>query len=137
MNKQKEISKNWWWPKITNLDEAIEVSKSGSIISLIVACITAAFATYALYSKSSILGVDAWAYFDSFLFLVIAWRIKKYSRVFAVLGTLLYICERVVLFQEQGIQAANGIVVTIMFLLMFINGVRGVFAYHKFLKMSG
>lgn len=136
MTDQKKNAKNWWWPRIENLDDAIEASKSGFIASLIVACVTAAFATYALFSKSSILGIDAWAYFDSVIFLLVAWRIKKYSRVFAVFGTILYVVEKIMFLQSQGAQASSGIFMTIIFLLMFITGTRGVFAYHKFSKIS-
>lgn len=133
---QKKNAKNWYWPRIENLDDAIEASKSGFIVSLIFACVTAAFATQALYSKDSYLGVDAaWAYIGCAIFLIVAWRIKKYSRVFAVLGTLLYVVEKIILFQSQGAKFTR-IFFTIMFLLMFITGIRGVFAYHKFSKDS-
>ena len=82
-----------------------------------------------MVSQKEIASIDAWAYVDAVLFTLIAWRIKKFSRAFAVVGVSLFIFEKVMFAQSQG---ATGWAMAVFLLLMFINGARGVFAYHRF-----
>jgi hypothetical protein len=126
---EKKKSNNWWWPKITDQASAIEASRAGFWAAVVVAVITAVFATISLVSQEAIATIDPWAYFDAVLFAVIAWRIRRYSRFFAVAGVVLFVIEKAIQAQTQG---ANGWPLAIVLLLMFISGVRGVFAYHRF-----
>ena len=127
--KEKRKTKNWWWPKISDQDSAIEASKAGFWAALTVAIITAVFATIALVSHKDIASINASAYLDAILFSIIAWRIKNYSKFFAVVGVLLFLIEKVVQFQSSG---AQGWPLAIILLLMFISGARGVFAFHRY-----
>jgi hypothetical protein len=126
---EKKKTINWWWPKITDQATAIEASKAGYWAAVMVASITAIFATIALVTQKELATLDASAYFDAVLFFIIAWRIKNYSKLFAIAGILLFILEKIMLAQTQG---AKGWPLAIVLLLMFISGVRGVFAYHKY-----
>ncbi|TFW30494.1 hypothetical protein [Massilia horti] len=122
-------SKNWWWPTITDQASAIEASKAGYWAAVIVAVVTAAFATFALMLQKEIVAVGPLAYIDAVLFAVIAWRIKKYSKFFAVAGVVLFVIEKALLAPAQGVA---GLPLAIVVLLMFVNGARGVFAYHRY-----
>jgi len=124
---------NWFWPKINDLESAKEASKLGFWAALFVAVVTTIFATIALATQEEIASINAWAYLDAFLFGIIAWRIKRYSRVFAVIGIILFVIEKAMLATTQG---AAGWPMAIIILLMFINGARGVFGYHRYKKSS-
>lgn len=127
--KEKGKSKNWWWPTITDQASAIEASRAGFWAAVAVASITAVFATISLVIQKEIATINPWAYVDAVIFAVIAWRIKKYSKFFAVAGVVFFIIEKALLAQTQG---AKGWPLAIVLLLMFISGARGVFAYHRF-----
>lgn len=124
---------NFIWPKIVDAKSATEAVNTGFWAAVIVASITAIFATWAIVSGSGVGPIDGWAYLDAIFFGIIAWRIKRYSRAFAVIGLLLFIVEKALLAQTQG---AAGWPLAIIMLIMFITGVRGVFAYHKYSSQS-
>ena len=124
-------STNVFWPKINDLPSASAASDLGFWAALAVALITAVFATIALVANTDILAINAWAYFDAVLFALIAWRIKRRSRAFAVAGLCLFIIEKIVQFSQPEV-ASSGAVMAVLFLLLFISGVRGTFAFHRF-----
>ena len=128
MSDKKPV-KNWWWPKLSDRESAIEATKTGFRAAIVVAVVTAIYATVAPLTKKEIASINAWAYLDTVLFGVIAWRIKCYSRAFAVAGVLLFIAEKIMLAQTLG---TAGWPMAVFLLLMFITGARGTFAYHKF-----
>lgn len=126
---EKKKTKNWWWPSITDQASAIEASKNGFWAAVICASITTIFATVSLAMHKDIASINTGAYLDALLFFVIAWRIKNYSKFFAIAAVLMFILEKVILAQTQG---AKGWPLAVVILLMFITGARGVFAYHRY-----
>lgn len=122
---------NVFWPRITDLQSASAASDLGFWAAVAVAALTAVFATIAIVAGTDILALDAWAYVDAVLFALIAWRIKRRSRVFAVAGLCLFIVEKVVQFSQPEIPS-SGAVMAVLFLLFFVGGVRGTFAFHRF-----
>ena len=128
---EKKKTMNVLWPAITDQASAIEASKAGFWAAVVVATVTAIFATVALVTQKEIASITAWAYVDAALFSIIAWRIRRYSRFFAVAGALLFICEKIMLAQTEG---ARGLPLAVIILLMFISGARGVFGYHRYSK---
>src|SRR5262245_28845717 len=129
----KQATTNVIWPKIGDIEAAKQVAKSGFWAAAIVAVVTAIFATIALVTQKEVATIDAWAYVDAVLFALIAWRVKKFSRVFAVAGIVLDVLEEILLAQQLG---GTGVVMAIILLLMFIHGARGVFAYHRFVAKA-
>ncbi len=117
-------------PDTDTMPQAISVSQYGFYSALIVAIITTIMATIALMAKKDIGGVDPWAYVDAILFGLIAWRIKRHSRVFAVIGLSLFVIEKVVQY-STGLALTSGMFMTAFILLGFVNGVRGTFAIHR------
>ena len=73
-------------------------------------------------------GIGASALLDAAIFAAIAFGIKRRSRFAAVAGLILYILERLYMMQRTG---AGGLVMGVIFTLLFINAVRGAFAYHR------
>jgi hypothetical protein len=118
----------WLTQKITDIESAKKAAMYGFWASLIVASVTAIFATISLITKKAVLSIDAYAYVDAILFALFAWRIKKLSRVFSVVAILLFIVEKVDLARTQG---THGLPLACILLVCFINGARGAFAYHR------
>ena len=133
MADEKKQKTNWFWPKIVDITSAKEAAKAGYWAALIVAIVTGVVATIVLITQNEVMNLDLWSYVDAVLFGFIAWRIKKYSKVFAVIGVVLFFIEKALLVPSQG---ASGWPLAVLILLMFINGARGVFAYHRFSSVS-
>ena len=119
---------NWAWPTIENRASAVSAAKSGMWAAIIVAAVTALIATVALSYGKAIGGIDAWAYVDAAIFAIIAFGIWRMSRAAAVIGLLLFIAERV----DMYVSAHSFSVLSLLLLLMFVNGVRGTFGYRRF-----
>ena len=127
---EKKRKTNWLWPKIVDIETSRSAANVGFWAAIFVCISTTIVTTVALGAKeiNEILHLDAWAYLDAALFGVIAWRVKRFSRAFAVLGVALYVLE-ITYTLNQGAKIGW---MTIPILLMFISGARGVFGYHRF-----
>lgn len=120
----------WYWPEFGNLADAEQASNAGFWAALICAVITAVVASISVFAKSAVMGIDSMAYVDALLFAVIAWRIRRRSRGFAVAGLVLFLIEKIFQFATQP-KAVVGILMAVALLMAFITGVRGTFAYHR------
>jgi len=115
-----------------NLADAEQASNQGFWAALFCAAVTAVVATVALLTSHALMGIGPLAYIDALLLAIIGWRIRRRSRVFAVIGLALFIVEKIFQFATQH-QAYFGIFMAVVLLFAFINGVRGTFAYHRIL----
>ncbi len=120
----------WIWPPVTDATSAQKASKQG-----LWACAWCAGATLFLVVLS-VLGVrlfdfDIWALLDVLLFIVIGWGIYKMYRFAAMAGLALYIIERAFMWAEYG---PKNPVIALIISLMFINSIRGIYAYHRYGK---
>ena len=123
----------WIWPSVTDMVSAQKASRQG-----LWACTWCAGATLFLVVLS-VLGVrlfdfDMWALLDVLLFIVIGWGIYKMNRFAAVAGLVLHIIERADMWAEYG---PKNPVIALLISLMFINSIRGIFAYHRHRKEQG
>jgi hypothetical protein len=123
--------KNNWWPSVETVSGAKEAAHQGAAAAVFVAVFTALFAFAALFDIHILAGFSPTALFDAAIFGVVAWRIYRMSRAWAVVGLVGFIFERAYALYERGFSASAGIVVGVVILLAFINGVRGTFALHK------
>ena len=120
-----ETKRDYWaqfWPPVVDEASARAVARQAMWASLIVAGITA------VVSQMQVLGLNNWALVDVALFALIAYGIYRMSRVSAILGLLLFIVERVLMFQTSG---RTGGLVALALLVAFIHGVRGTFGFHR------
>ncbi|MEM1264059.1 MAG: hypothetical protein AAGH76_16800 [Pseudomonadota bacterium] len=125
-SKVKKTENNFW-PNTATIDGARSAARQGVWAAGFVATVTTALAIYSRFGEA-IVGVDLWALGDVILFGIIGIGIWRLSRVASVLGLGLYIAERVWMFQANG---KLGGVLMVLLILMFVNGVRGTFAYHR------
>jgi len=127
--KPKKSATDWIWPKVTDLELAKEASRQGFWAAIVVSAVTSALAVLG-HLGFQILGFNLWALIDAALFAIIASGIYRMSRTAAVAGLGLYLIEKIHLALTHGAQAP---VATLIFTLMFINSIRGTFAYRRFI----
>lgn len=118
---------NWFWPPVTDTQTAREASRQGLWAATWIAGVTIVFALLAALGYRSA-EFDSAALWDAGLFIIIGWGINKSSRVAAVAGLLLYLIERAYMWATVGPKSPG---MAILFTLMFINSVRGTFAFHR------
>lgn len=123
---------NSLWPKIESPEAAKSAMKNAASASFIIVAVTGTVAVLAIILGHPILGISGSALVDAGLFALIGWRIRKHSRIAAVLGLLLYLLEAGQRFVSSGGSApAAGSVVTVLFIIYFIHGVRGAMYLHQ------
>jgi hypothetical protein len=141
MNNENQSTsvKGFWWPEIDDVDSAKRAAAKGTAAAILCAGITLLVImlnqTDVLKNLDINLNIDSSAILDVFLFAGIAFGISKYSRFAAVSGLVLYLLERFYAITQTG--NSGGMVMTILLILFFINGVRGCYAYHQFGEDGG
>jgi hypothetical protein len=129
--KPRHNSANQWFLKIDSLASAKKAVAQGYIAAYIIAGLTAVIALAALTSEQAIAGIDEWAMLDALLMAVAGIGMQFYSRTAALGALILYALGKAVSLSE-GNMNATGAVMTVLFFLALLNGVRGAFAYHRF-----
>ncbi len=89
---------------------------------------TTIFALLAINGTKPVAGINGAALFDAAIFIGIGIGIGRLSRVAAVAGLVIYIAERLYMMSLNG---PAGLWMTIALTLIFINSVRGTFAYRR------
>ena len=120
---------SWYWKEIDDKYSAEDATKAAVGISYFVAGLTTLLAVLSLVYAKPIFGASGSSLVDAILFFLVAWRMRKLSRAWTIIGLVLYILEAVYAIGTRG----GGIgVLTIVFIIAYVNAVRGVFAYHKY-----
>jgi len=94
------------------------------------------------YAQPTALGIyswiDRWALIDAGLFLLIGIGIWKMSRAAAVVGLVLYFQETAWKWDKMGSTGFGAVQVlwTILFIICYVQGVRGTFAYQALLNLE-
>lgn len=118
---------------VSTPQESEKAAHGGAGICFFVAAVTSIIASISVYTGKSVIGLDAWAFVDAAVFAFAGWRIWKMSRTWAVVALALYVCESVVRLAGSP-KPASGLVMTVIFVLALIAGVRGTFAHHRLAK---
>ena len=120
------------WPSIQDHESALRVSRRGFVGAIFQAGSALMFAWMA--RKTSYAGFSISTFLiAAVIFGVIAIGIWRLSRVAAVLGLVLFVPDAIWMSLDvRGVTDLVKALVLILFLtLLFANGVRGTFAYHK------
>lgn len=118
----------WFWPSINDSNEAKRVSRLGIYAAVISGIMTIGM----VFLRQHYLG----GLFDGAITLIIGFGIYKIYRFAAILGLCYFIYGRIY-FIEQGLpplwfEKWISIAIAIALTLMYVNSIRGTFAYHKF-----
>lgn len=122
---------NWFWPDVSNPEEAKKACKVAMWCAIFVAGVTTLFSLLAMAgTKMNNIPVDGSALIDAALFGGIAFGLSRYSRFAGVAGFALFLLERIYMISKAGV-AGGGLFFGVFLLLGFLNGMRGALAYHK------
>lgn len=122
------------WPEMDSQKHAKNAAKQAVGAALFSAVITAALAIASVYGYSVPGFVDVYSLIDVAFLVVLAYGIWKMSRAAAGIALIYFVFSSIVVLTEGG---TGSIVVRMFFLLAYINGIRGTFAYHKMNKTTG
>ena len=117
------------WPDVNTLESSKQACRNAAGAAFIVAALTAIVAVIAMTSGTAIVGINGWALVDAVAFAVLGIFLRRFSRTAALIALVLYILERVAMMADSPSPA--GIPLAIIFVLFFLGGVRGAFAYHR------
>ena len=122
----------WLWPPLVDEETARKASRQGVWASAY--CAGATIIIVLLNSAgANLFGVDIWSLADAFLFVIIGYGIYKLNRAASIAGLILYVIERISMWSEYG---AKNPVIAIFIILMYVNSVRGVFSYRKYVNIG-
>ncbi len=127
---EKAVNLGWIWPRISDKQSARNTVVGGFWACVFIVVVETGIASYALAEHQKVFGYyDGWILVDGVLFAIIAWRLWKNSRTWAVIGVLLMALENI-----DKIQHAAGTfnVISVILFLAILNAARGTFALHKY-----
>ncbi len=121
---------SWAWPDVDDLDSAQDAAHKAAYFAWIAAGLT----LLALVLFINPLDIRMFAIIiatlvEAALYAVSGWQVYKLSRGWAVAGLVLYTLDLLAVLIYIGPSIYGGI--RFVFLIGFINGVRGTFAYHR------
>ncbi len=117
-----------FWGKLDTLEAAVDAAKIGAAGAYMVASVTAALAVASLLGFSIIPGIGAVSLIDAVIFAGLGFGIWRNSRVCAVAALALYLVEQSMIVSNA---PTVNVVMIAMFVVFFINGIRGTFGYHR------
>jgi hypothetical protein len=132
LDRAKGTRMAWLWPKIKDATSAADATKPAVAASAFVAAISALLASLSLMQHKPVLGFNGASLVDAALFVVIAWRTRRMSRSWSILGLVLYLVE--VIFNVVDSPQAPFSLLAVIFILAYVGAIRGTFAYHRYLK---
>jgi hypothetical protein len=120
----------WYWPRIEDENSAEAATKPAVGASGFFAVVTGLLATLSLVYRRPVYGLSGGSIIDALVFLLIAWRINKMSRTWAILGLMIYLAEVAFSLLENPNTAIG--LLTIIFVLAYVAAIRGTFAYNRY-----
>jgi hypothetical protein len=129
---------SWYWNEIGDKRSAQYATTTAVWISYLIATVSALVAILSLAYRKPTLGLNGWALVEAGLFAVVGWGIAHLSRVWAVVGFSLYLLEASVSIGTRGlaVDALTSGIMAILFLIVYLNALRGTFAYHRYERLQ-
>ena len=130
--------KEQWWPEIRDLESARQAAIQGFAGAILQAVTALAFAAWTAFKTSSF-GVNMATFLiAAAIFGAIAIGTFRLSRVAAAAGLVFFLPEPIWwLFHDHNVtDIVRTLIMAILFALLFVNGVRGAFAYRRFMVLE-
>ena len=115
--------------RIRTVRAAVFATRCGAVAAYLFAIITLATSLSGTLSLRLPLVLPPGGYLDAALFAVLGWGISRFSRICAGLALVLYLFEQAVSF---GVYGPFSTILVIINVLLYLNGIRGALAYHRF-----
>ena len=122
---------SWYWRKIEDQESAKDATKAAVGVSYFVASVTGLLAILSIGYRHPVMGLNGWSLTDAILFTIVGWRISRLSRAWAIAGLAVYVLEVGVSIGERGVGVG---ILAVVFIIIYVNAVRGAFLYHKYVK---
>ncbi|HWY43362.1 MAG TPA: hypothetical protein VNX66_07695 [Candidatus Sulfotelmatobacter sp.] len=119
-------TEDWLWPKVDIRRKAQNAIEEGFWAASFVAVFAAVWALIGFLRDSRFFDVDQLSF--AVLFAALAFGIRRRSRIAAICALCLYVFQRILFWGGIGPYQA----VSFLFVLAFMNCIRGTFAYHRF-----
>jgi hypothetical protein len=121
-----------WYPTLTDVQSATRAVNRAARWAFFMSAVTGALVLYVWFYQPGqpVLGIDESSFLDVALMLVLGWRIKAFSKPWGFVGVGYAILNLVVKMMTMPVGA--GIMGSLITLMIFVNGVRGMYAYDKF-----
>jgi hypothetical protein len=128
---------SWYWNEIGDKYSAQYATTTAVWISYFIAVVNGLIGILSLTYHKPILGLNGSVLLDAGLFAVVGWRIGRLSRAWAVIGLSLYVLEILTSIRTQlGVGHLGFPIMGILFFIVYLNALRGTFAYHKYAKLQ-
>jgi hypothetical protein len=111
------------------IEEAHRHTMTALFAALLLAATTLVLSVISLFGHS-IPGVTKWSFVDAALGFALAYGIYRFSRFCAVAMLLYFLIGKALVWIHYGGSVVFGIPLAIGFGYLFIDGIRGTFAYH-------
>src|SRR5438046_10176292 len=85
---KKQAAGRGWWPSVETEVEAKGAAHQGAGAAVFVASVTALFSVLAMFDIRILPGFSPLSLVDAGLFAIVAWRIYRMSRAWALVGLL-------------------------------------------------
>ena len=125
-------STRWVWPDVSTRQGVADAAFVAGAMALVRALVVAAFALLPS-SVAPVQGTTPWPFLDAALFLVIAIGIWKRSRTAAVAGLVLVLVEAAF---DLFTPLSTFLRVAPLFVLAFVNAVRGTFSHAHMVRKA-
>lgn len=124
-------TEDWLWPKVDLRRRAQNAIEEGFWVACFLSFLYAMWALIGVLRDATINDIEQFGV--AALFAALAFGIRRRSRVAAISALILYVLARV----AQGWASLSPFqVVSFLFILAFVNCIRGAFAYRKFPAIS-
>ena len=123
-----------YWPDVGDAEGARRAAGHAAGAAF---CVSGVDAFVAIVSRFGIAipYMDIWSLLDAALFAILGIGIRRMWRSAAIIALLLFIIVRIAAGRANGLIVATiSLIVVAILTVFFISGVRGTFAYHKFVK---
>lgn len=124
------MKNNILWPEIDDLWSAKKACAQASSAAFIVGAVTSVVTYMQLKGTGWTSGLVEGSFIDSAIFFTASFFIYRCSRIASVAGFVIYTAGQAILFA----QTQKPSFAAILFVLFFIGGIRGAFAYHEMKK---
>ena len=133
MAKADNIFRRILWPTLDDAAAAKWAALLATLLAVFVGCVAGLLATLNLDEATTQLNHDASTFLGAGAFLLLSFFMNRMSRVASVLALSLHLGEEFTSFYSD---RPTLWIVYIVFTLIFINGVRGTFAWRRFAKVA-
>ena len=138
MERQSYLSKYWRWIRIVDEGSAVKVSRQGFWAASIIAAFMIVLFLFRI-AEQPYDELGSGLLVRSIVFGATAWEIYRMSRIASVLGLSLHFYFNLYpsfTLWLKSILDFNSAIVIIVLTIMFINGIRGTVAYHRYRRVS-